>query len=264
MLFEKNRFHNNTYIKKSGHIIVLSVLWAILSLANSFLSIREMSLFEKIYFSFANSYVFFSGMGISIIILLSSRYMILLTEGNNIIRVLKRWFYLCTCIFGIAVCLIVVFAITHQEMANQWSSSAVEMSFTNSDPIVEVPLLPLIKELMNAFTPIQASLWQMALFYLCMVLYGLVFLFIFMLTKNKFISTILIFIFHTIGQYTINAWPYWAAVIPHSYFFLQYYGPWNPFPLFDTYTAIFRILSIFFSIIGTIIIFNRISAVKRL
>lgn len=215
------KVQNSSAFKRYDYVAALAILWALMSLVNSFVSMRGTSLFEKIYFSCANSYVFFSGIGFSCIILLSSGLLSAFFEKSGKAKALKRWLYSCTCFMGIIICFVALYAIIHREAANSWSAAAIAMSFSNTAPLVNVPLLPAIKELMDILTPFHASLCQLILLFLCMMLYGLAFLLSMTLTKNKQIAIIVIFLFHIIGQYTIDAWPYWAECVPHSYFFFN-------------------------------------------
>ncbi len=248
-----------TLLKSIDYVVLAAIVWVSISLANSFFAMRGMSFLEKMYFSCANSYVFFSGIGMSCIILLASRFMSQKVE-ESIIQVIKRWISSCTCVCCVSVILVCAFALTCTEMAYDWSNSATVMSYTNTAQFIEVPLLPAIIELMDTITPLQASLFQLILVYLCIVLYGLIYSLVLKLANNRMLAIVSIYVFHIIGQYTIDAWPQWAAAIPHSYFFLQYYGEWNPFPLFSVYSGAIRIVIMLFLTVSAILLLNKIKA----
>jgi len=237
--------------------MLLVAFWASISLINSFLAMRGMSFLEKLYFSFANSYVFFSGLGIAAVLFLASRFTPPKSEMETT-QALKHWLFVCTCMTGMLICFVCIFALFYPKAANVWSNAANAMSFTNTAQVIEVPLLPAIKELMDTITPFQASLFQLILFYLCMLLYGLAYLLVLTIMKNSILAAISIYIFHIIGQYTIDTWPQWAAIIPHSYFFLQYYGEWNPFPLFSINSGAIRIIILLLLTTIAIILLNKI------
>lgn len=215
--------------------IWLSAAWAVWMTYRYGVELPPAPPIAMIYLFLADvNYIFF-GIGISMLLLLSSNWF-----GDKItfglLKAVKGWICVAVCFFTIwfLITCISLFA------SEEWGDVVSEIAYSESvSDTVGLPFMPLNLQLIENLSPFEASTVQLCLVSFMFAWYGCLVSALSIIARSRVFALFLCTLTHFMGLYALSTWPPWIGIVPQSYSFLQNYNAWSPIP-YPNYDSAWR------------------------